>query len=567
MTFPTRSAAGPAILVVRDDPGELGQLLERRFGLDYLVESARSVPAAEERLRAWAADGTSAALLLADPWVGGTPTRPLLASARATGPQALRCWLVPYGLGELSDDLIAALAVGDLDRYLNYPWGHPDVGLYPPVTELLGVWRRTAQPQTAQPVLVQVIGRRWAPRWHELRDLLDRNNVPAAFHDLASGEGDRLLRDLGLPEPPDQPVVVLPGGEVLVAPTNTAIADHLGARTRPSTASADLAIVGGGPAGLASAVYGASEGLRTVLIERSALGGQAGTSSLIRNYLGFPHGTSGTELALRAAEQAWLFGVEFVLTNAVGSLAPAPTGWRLGLTDGATLEAQAVVLATGITYRRLEVPGIAELVGAGVFYGAASSEARGFTGRRVYVVGAGNSAGQAALHLGRHARSVILLVRGTSLAASMSDYLVQEIARTPNVGVRLRTEVHSVHGSAHLERITVHDGRTGRRHDLPADGLFILIGAQPHTGWLPADLQRDDRGFIRTGATLNAWPLTRPPLPFETSLPGVFAVGDVRAGSVKRVASAVGEGAVAVAQVHQYLQATPAPSSAIGATS
>lgn len=337
----------------------------------------------------------------------------------------------------------------------------------------------------------------------------------------------------------------------LVDPDNRTIAAHLGAATRPRTGTVDLAVVGGGPAGLSAAVYGSSEGLETVVIERAAIGGQAGTSSHIRNYLGFPHGLSGTELAARASEQAWQFGTEFILINPVTALQSHGGGWRLEFRDGATLDARAVILAIGVEYRRLEADGVERLQGAGVYYGASTSEAPAFTGKSVFIVGAGNSAGQAAIHLAEHAANVTIVARGSSIAASMSDYLVQQLHRTSNISVLTGSTVTAVHGSNLLESLQVHDRAAGATTEHPADGLFILIGAVPETTWLPADVARDDRGFIPTGT--DRWSHGRRPLPFETSLAGVFAVGDVRAGSVKRVASAVGEGSVCVSQVHQYL--------------
>lgn len=344
-------------------------------------------------------------------------------------------------------------------------------------------------------------------------------------------------------------------GSVLHAPSLADVAAALGVSTRPSSEVYDLAILGAGPAGLTAAVYGASEGLDTLVVEPQAIGGQAGTSAMIRNYPGFPRGISGGELAFRAWEQTLLFGAEFVFMQQATGLTPRERERVIALTDGSAVLAQAVIVATGVAYRRLGIPSLERFLGVGVFYGAAGVEAPAMTGEEVFVVGGANSAGQAALHLAKFAQQVTLLVRGESLAASMSDYLITQLAAAPNVAVRLGTRVVDGHGQVRLEALTVEDGATGQREEVPAAALFVMIGAEPRTEWLRETLQLDDHGFILTGRDLPAgtWPLERPPLPFETSLPGVFAVGDVRHGSVKRVAGAVGEGSVAVGSVHPYL--------------
>jgi thioredoxin reductase (NADPH) len=407
-----------------------------------------------------------------------------------------------------------------------------------------------------------VVGERWAPRSYEFRDLMERNGIRYAFHDADTPEGRALLERVGLPDGPF-PVVVRFDGMVLTNPTNREAAEAMGAnegfRLRPR--AYDLAVVGAGPAGLSAAVYGASEGLSTVFLEREAIGGQAGTSSLIRNYLGFPFGISGAELCNRAVEQAWAFGAEIAVMHVVTGLRAEGCDRVLTLVDGTEVTARAVVLATGASYQRLEVPGLDELVGAGVFYGGGVSEAQAMEGRHVYVAGGGNSAGQAALHLAKYAARVTLVVRGAALGAGMSDYLVKEIEAHPGIEVRLRTRVVDCRGTRRLQALVLRDDAAGETEEVPAGALFLLIGAQPRTEWLPDEILRDERGFILTGPELDgiAPPPGRPRLLLETSLPGVFAAGDVRHGSVKRVASAVGEGGIAIQLVHQYLAEPSAP--------
>jgi len=403
-------------------------------------------------------------------------------------------------------------------------------------------------------VVYRIVGEQWAPRSHALRDLLTRSSVPSAFSPVDTDVGRQLLRDLGV-DVGRLPAVIRHDGSVLHDPTFAEVAAAHGIQTRPSPEVYDLAILGAGPAGLAAAVYGASEGLRTLVIEPLAIGGQAGTSSLIRNYLGFPRGVSGGDLAHRVWEQALLFGTQFVFTQRAMGLQVHGHERVIALTDGSAAVARAVIVAVGVDYRRLGIPALERLVGVGVFYGAAQVEAPALAGEEVYVVGGANSAGQAALHLAKFAARVTLLVRGESLEAGMSDYLIQQIKATPNIEVRLRTRAVDGRGEDRLETLTLEDVGTGQREEVAAAALFVLIGAEPRTDWLRDVVQLDDRGFILTGRDIPqpAWPLERPPLPFETSMPGVFAVGDVRHGSVKRVAGAVGEGSVAVGSVHQYL--------------
>jgi thioredoxin reductase (NADPH) len=401
-------------------------------------------------------------------------------------------------------------------------------------------------------VAVRVVGPQRSARSHELRDLLTRNSVAHSFYDVAQAEGRQLLRQAGV-VPGDQPIVLLFDGRVMVDPPNERIAEALGVQTKPASTRYDLTVIGGGPAGLTAAMYAASEGLATLLLEREAVGGQAGTTSLIRNYLGFPRGISGRELTSRAVEQALLMGAEIAFIRSTVDLDVHSEDLLLTLADGSLARSETVVIATGVTYRRLHVPGLDELLGAGVFYGAAVTEASALKGQRAFVVGGANSAGQAAVHLARFASQVTLLVRGPSLSASMSSYLINEIQRASSLNVWLNATVIGVHGRGHLEAISVRDSATGRERTQPADGLFVLIGAHPHSDWLAEAVERDPQGFVLTGPDLAHWSLDRPPLPQETSAPGVFAAGDVRHGSVKRVASAVGEGASAIQQVHRYL--------------
>jgi thioredoxin reductase (NADPH) len=402
-----------------------------------------------------------------------------------------------------------------------------------------------------------VIGDDPSARVHEIRDLLARNNVPFGFYASDSPEGRAALRRLGVGHPAG-PVLSLDTGVVLVDPANAEVGEALGLDVRPAGGVYDVVIVGAGPAGLAAAVYGASEGLSIALLEREAFGGQAGTSSRIRNYLGFPDGVSGGELAQRAYEQAWVFGTHLVYGNTATSLAKDQDLLVVGLEDGSQARARAVVIATGVSYRRLGIPELEALAGAGVFYGAGTIEAQAVAGKPAFVVGGGNSAGQAALHLSKYAQQVTILIRSQSLAASMSDYLIRQIDAAPNVDVRYRCEVAGGGGNGHLEHLLLRNRDSGKTERVPAAGLFILIGAQPFTSWLPEAIQRDQWGFILTGPdTGQDWPLQRAPFLLETTTPGVFAAGDVRHGAIKRVASAVGDGSTAIRLIHDYLALAP----------
>jgi thioredoxin reductase (NADPH) len=556
----------PVLLVVDASPeaaGVVAGALRRRYGADYRVLTEGSAAAGLARLEALRRGGAAVALLLADQGLPGEGGAAFLARAHDLAPGARRVLLVDVGGG--TEALVRAAVLGQLDDYVARPWASPEAGLYPTTGALLGEWARDHGPRLEW---LRVVGEPGAPRSHELRDLLDRNGLPYGFYAAASAEGRRLLAGAGPAAAGPLPVVLLGDGRALAAPSNAALAAALGASTGPEPddpAVYDLAVVGAGPAGLGAAVYGASEGLRTVVVEREALGGQAGASSRIRNYLGFPRGISGRDLTARAYEQAWRFGATFIHTNGAAGLRAEGPDRVVALAGGGELRSRAVLVATGAAYRRLDAPGVQALTGRGIFYGAAVAEAPALRGQPVCVAGGGNSAGQAAVHLARYASRVTVLVRGETLAASMSAYLIAELARTPNLEVRLRTRVAAADGAGRLERLTLAHAGTGATETLPAAALFVLIGAAPHTAWAAPALARDAQGYLLTGRDLAGpdsagggrpagWPLARPPLPLETSLPGVFAAGDVRARSVKRVASAVGEGAVAVALVHEYLQ-------------
>jgi thioredoxin reductase (NADPH) len=549
----------PVLLAVDDDPVALGLLrqeLAKRYGADYRVVCTGDAEAGLRALEQLRADGAQVALVLADQWMPAMTGVVFLARAHRLHPAARRGLLIDWGDGSTAEPIQQAATFDQIDDWIAKPTQPGDERFHQAVSGFLYEWARLHRPQFQA---VRVVGDQWSARSHELRDLLSRNSIPFGFYPVDAEEGRRLLVAAGATAE-RLPVLVLFDGRVLADPSNAEVADALGVRTRPEALTYDVSVVGAGPAGLAAAVYGASEGLRTTVLEQEAIGGQAGSSSMIRNYLGFPRGVSGAELAQRAYEQAWMLRADFVYgPSAVGLRAAGPER-VVDLGDGGQVASRAVVLATGVRYRRLEVPGLEALVGAGVFYGAAASEAQALRGQQVYVVGGANSAGQAAVHLARYASQVTILVRGSSLAATMSDYLVQEIRAAPNVTVRLGVEVVDGHGDGRLTSLTLRDRRSGATETVPAAALFVLIGAEPQTGWLPEAIQRDRWGFVVTGGDLlrdgappPGWPLGRPPMLFESSMPGVFAVGDVRHGSVKRVASAVGEGSAAVQQIHHYL--------------
>ena len=546
-------------VVVSEDPRVRTALtgdLERRFGADYDVLAADSVPAATMLLADCAERSRRVALVFADQALSGPSAVEFLAQARTSDPGCRRVLVIPRGNWSSRHPVIEAMALGQVDFHLYNPWEPLERILYPAVSEFLSVWGRL---QEAPVVPIRICGEQHSRRSHELRDVLTRASIPFWFFADGSDEGQALLREVGATGK-QLPVVVFYTGVALENPSNADVVSTLGMKTRPDVERCDLVIVGAGPGGLAAAVYAASEGLDAVVLEPVVPGGQAGTSALIRNYLGFQRGISGEDLIGRAVEQAWLFGVDFVLTQQATGLAVRGNDRVIRTADGSEVAAPAVILAVGVEWRRLGVLALEALVGAGVFYGAAGAEAKAMQGRDVYIVGAGNSAGQAALHLSRYASSVTMLVRQESLVATMSDYLVRQIDVASNVAVRFATEVIDGGGDGHLEEITVRERTTGYTSALPASALFVMIGAEPHTDWLPDAIHRDERRFILTGQDLvrhgqlpAGWPLERAPRLLETSIPGVLAVGDVRHGSVKRVASAVGEGATAVALVHEYL--------------
>ena len=565
MTTPaeTPDTAGPgppALFVVDADRKTLvatEAALARRFGADYRVLTADSATTGLDALERLARQGDEVALVAADLRLPEFDGLEFLERAHALHPGASRALLVAMDrrgtripFGDLPS-LQRATALGRIDFWVLKGSVSPEELLYPHVQEALTAWTRANRPRHE---VVRVVGERWAPRSHALRDAMGRNTVPFGFYPVDSDEGRRLVREHGV-DPHRLPAVILHDGSVLHDPSDAEVAAALGVRTRPPATVFDLAIVGAGPAGLTAAVYGASEGLRTLVVEAQAVGGQAGTSSMIRNYPGFPRGLSGGELAFRTFEQTLLFGAEFVFTQRATGLAARGDDLVVTLADGDEGVARAVVVAAGVDYRRLGIPALERLTGVGVFYGAAGVEAPAMAGEDVCVVGGANSAGQAALHLARFAGRVTLLVRGESLAAGMSDYLVTQLAATPNVEVRLRTRVVDGRGDARLEALVLEEVTTGQREEVAAAAVFALIGAEPRTDWLRDVVRLDERGYLLTGRDVppGAWPLQRAPLPFETSLPGVFAAGDARHGSVKRVAGAVGEGSVAIGAVHQYL--------------
>lgn len=545
--------ARPVLLVVDDEGSSLEQLtreLESRYGSHYQVTACRSAHEALSTLADLKASGADVPLVLADQWMPEMTGAELLGRAKHLHPTAGRGLLISWGDRTASLPILKAAALAQIDFYLPKPAWSPDEQFHRAVTESLEQWwRRKARRFEA----VTVIGEGPSARAHEIRDVLSRNSVPFGFHDTRSEDGRAALRRLGVRQA-SGPVVALFDGSVLVDPTNAGVAEALGLEVRPSELTYDVVVVGAGPAGLASAVYGASEGLSTVALEREAFGGQAGTSSMIRNYLGFPQGVSGTELAQRAYEQAWIFGTHFIYGNPATSLEDQGGIHAIGLEDGSTVRGRAVIIATGVSYRRLTAPGLDALVGAGVFYGAATTEAPTMAGEHAFVVGGGNSAGQAAVHLATYAHEVTVVVRGDSLAASMSEYLIRDIEHAPNVRVRYAAEVSGGRGDGRLQELAIRDRVTGAVDVVPAAALFVLIGAEPFTEWLPEQVTRDEWGYVMTGPDIESgWPLGRVPSLLETSMPGVFAVGDVRHGSVKRVASAVGEGSICIRLVHDYL--------------
>ena len=549
----------PIILVVADHQRLLDALagdLERRFGGGYRILAERSPAAAQATMERLAGDPDPVALVIAARRMQDQDGLALLLRAHELLPSAKRVLLEHRGEWTSGEPVVRAMTLGQVDYVLFRPWLPIEQYLYLPVSEFLAAWEKSRAPSTEA---IQIVGRRWTARSHELRDTLARISIPYGFYPDDSPEGRRLLSQAG-EDGSRLPVVLFRRGLALVDPTHAELTAALGLRTSPASGGCDVLIVGAGPAGLAAAVYAASEGFAAQLLEPAVPGGQAGTSSHIRNYLGFPYGLSGDELTQRAVQQAWLFGADLILSQSATGLRASGNDRLVRLSDGAEVAAKVVILATGVAWRRLGVPSLEALNGAGVFYGAAGSEARAMRGEDVFVVGAGNSAGQAAIHLSAYAASVTIVTIDQRLGEFMSDYLVQKVRATPNITVVLDTEVVEGHGRQRLEGLTLRDRHTGATRTVPASALFVLIGAEPRTDWLEGVVERDERGYVLTGRDLQGdgrlpggWPLDRPPLPLETSLPGVFAAGDVRYRSIKRVASAVGEGSVAVQLVHEYL--------------
>jgi thioredoxin reductase (NADPH) len=526
----------------------LAEELDDRYGRHYDIVLVTSSDEARTYLRDVARGDV--ALVLADRADDGAR---LLATTRSLHPHAKRVLLIGWNENRsVREEIVDVLTRGDADYYVAKPTALPDERFHRAIVEFLDDWwGRRGRPFEA----VRVIGDDHSPRAHEICDLLHRHDFSYTFHDVASDAG-RVALDAVAVIPTASPVVIVAGGTVLVDPTNIDLAKALGARTRPGEGIYDVVVVGGGPGGLAAAVYAGSEGLRVALIERTSMGGQAGTSSMIRNYLGFPRGISGAELATRAFDQAVHFGTEMVYGGDVVAVRADGDIRLVQLADGTTLVSRTVVVATGVAYRTLDVPSLSAFLGAGVYYGSASSEARALTGEHACVIGGGNSAGQAAKHLAEFAESVTVVVRSNTLAASMSDYLVKSIERTPNIDIRYATEIADGGGDGRLEWLDLTDRTTGAVERVAAAALFVLIGADPCTDWLPAEVQRDAWGYVATGGHCECRlgvDSERPPLMFETTMPGVFAIGDVRQGSIKRVASAAGEGAVCVRLIHDYL--------------
>ena len=592
LTPGTPGAPGPVLLVVDDAVGALANIehqLRGRYGGDYRVVCESSAEAALGALEGFAAAGQDVAVVLSDLWMPGMNGTEFLSRAHLLHPTAKRALLVERDDTTVQEPILRAMALGRIDYYVTKPSPiSPDEQFHRVIAEFLDEWTSVNRPGF---VAVRIVGEPDTTRSHEMKDRWSRSGVPFEFYPPDSNGGRELLTQWDKTED-ELPVVVLFDRQALASPTNeevvAAFAENIpfGVNVEPEERSFDLVVVGAGPAGLAAAVNGASEGLSTLVLDSEAMGGQAGTSSLIRNYLGFPRGVSGAELAGRAYQQAWLFGASFQFERRVTALSRrlAREGTHNGtrdsiddesedlvvtLSDGTELVSRAVVIATGASYRRLGVPSLEALQGAGVFYAAVASEAQALKGEEVYVVGGGNSAGQAAVYLSRYASRVTLLVRGGSLAASLSEYLLEQIGAAENVEVRLNTRITDGGGAGRLEHLVLEDSASGLTETVPAAALFVVIGATPHTDWLPPEIERDESGYVLTDRNLfptgllkglptgsrasRKWPLKRLPLPLETSLPGVFTAGDARHQSMKRVAPAVGEGSVSINSVREYL--------------
>jgi thioredoxin reductase (NADPH) len=552
--------AKPILLSVDDDTDVLRAIerdLRSKYGADYRVIGSDSPEKALDLLKQLKVRSDSVALLLADQRMPHMDGVEFLQEGMRIFPDAKRALLTAYADTTAA---IGAINQASINYFFLKPWDPPAEHLYPQLDDLLDDWQATYHPAFQG---IRVLGTRWSPRSYELRDFLARNRVPYQWIDVEVTANDpetkRLVEALG-PESADLPVVLFPDGTKLLESVPADVAQKVGLRTRAQTDFYDLAIVGGGPAGLAAAVYGASEGLHTVMVEREAPGGQAGMSSRIENYLGFPAGLSGSDLARRAVVQAQRFGVEILSPQEAVAVRTEGSYRIIKLADENDISCHALMIATGVQWRRLDIPGIDRLQGAGIYYGGGATEALSCKGELVYVVGGANSAGQAAMNFARYADRVVILVRGESLSSTMSQYLIDQIKETPNIQLWAHASVAEAHGETHLEEISVLCSDTNKVERVPASSMFIFIGALPRTDWLAGVVERDERGFVLTGPDLmrdgqhpKGWGLERDPYLLETNVPGIFAVGDVRHGSVKRVASGVGEGSVAVQFIHQYL--------------
>jgi thioredoxin reductase (NADPH) len=547
--------SGPALVAVEEDAGALRDVereLRDRYARHYRVMCMQSPHEARACLEELSVACEEVALVLAGQWLSGMTGSELLDEARHLHPHAKRGLLIAWGAwGDQAtgEAIFDSIANGRIDHYVLRPSASPDELFHQAISSLLLEW---AEARRASPYTIQVVGESWSGRAYELRDVLGRCAMPHSFCLAESNDGRALVAqaDVGA----KLPLVVFPDGTVLTDPSDAELAKAAGSSVDPEHSDFDLVVVGAGPAGLSAAVYGASEGFSTLVVDEGGIGGQATSSSLIRNYLGFPRGVSGRRLAQQAYEQAWVFGANFAFMHRVTGLRREDAGLFVALSDSGRVRARAVLLATGASYRRLGDPALEALNGAGVFYGGPASEAPAMAEKDVYVVGGANSAGQAALYLARYARRVTLVVRGHSLGAGMSRYLVRQLEATPRVEVRLGAEIGGGGGDGWLEHLVLRDRADGSEETVDADGLFLMIGARPHTKWLPPEVERDAGGFILTGMDLRddqAWPLDRRPYLLETSMPGVFAAGDARHGSVKRVASAVGEGSAAIQLLHR----------------
>jgi len=552
--------AKPILLSVDDDPDVLRSIerdLRSQYGAEYRVIGSDSPEGALDLLNQLKVRNDSVALLLADQRMPSMDGVEFLQQGMQVFPKAKRALLTAYADMNAA---ISAINKANINYFFLKPWDPPSEHLYPQLDDLLDDWQASYRPAFEG---IRVLGTRWSPKSYDLRDFLARNHVPYQWIDVEISENDpetkRLLEALG-PDAASLPVVLFPDGTKLLESLPADVANKVGLRTRAQTNFYDLAIVGGGPAGLAAAVYGASEGLKTVMIEREAPGGQAGMSSRIENYLGFPAGLSGNDLARRAVVQAQRFGVEILSPVEVVGVRLEGSYRILKMADGNEISCHALMISTGVQWRKLEAEGIDRLQGAGIYYGGGATEAMTCKGETVYVVGGANSAGQAAMNFAKYAERVVILVRGDSLASTMSQYLIDQIKEKSNIQLWAHASVVEAHGTTHLEEISVLCSDTNKIERVPASSMFIFIGALPRTDWLAGLVERDERGFILTGPDLirdgqhpKGWNLERDPFLLETNVPGIFAVGDVRHGSVKRVASGVGEGSVAVQFIHQYL--------------